>query len=260
MIIDVHAHYGYTFFPIRVEREDDIVKYMNIYGIDKCIMSNFRGIFYELNNANYEVMKAIEKYPRRLYGYIVVNPNYQEESIKEIKHYAEVKGFVGVKIHPAWHGVPVDSELYKSIFESCERAKLPVLAHSFVSEFLGDQVSAPERLARIAPRYSIPIIMGHMGGNSRRGIKAAKGIENLFVEISGGRQDADSPTGWNTQRVEVAVKELGADKVMFGTDLPLVEPACAMGIMDDAELTTDEKEMVMYKNAERIFSFEDEGE
>jgi len=88
----------------------------------------------------------------------------------------------------------------------------------------------------------------------------AKGIENLFVEISGGRQDADSPTGWNTQRVEVAVKELGADKVMFGTDLPLVEPACAMGIMDDAELTTDEKEMVMYKNAERIFSFEDEGE
>ena len=259
MIIDVHGHYGYTFFPIVVEEEDEIVRYMDVYGIDKCIVSSFRGIFYELDNANHEVMKALKKYPGRLYGYIVANPNYPERSVEEIEYYSSVKGFVGVKIHPAWHGVPVDSDLYEPIFNSCERLGLPILAHSFVSEFLGDQVSAPERLARVAHKYKMQIVMGHMGGNSRRGIRAAKGLDNLFVEISGGRQDADSQSGWNTQRVEEAVKELGADKVMFGSDLPLVEPGCSLGIMDDADLDKDVKEMVMCSNAQRVFAFNARG-
>ena len=255
MIIDIHGHYGYSFFPIVVEEEDAIVRYLDIYRIDKCIVSNFRGLFYSLDNANDEVMKAVKKHPGRLYGYIVVNPNYPERSVEEIRLYSSTDGFVGVKIHPAWHGVPVDSELFEPIFNICDELDLPILAHSFVSEYLGDQVSAPERLARVATKHSTKIIMGHMGGNSRRGIKAAKGIDNLFVEISGGRQDADSPCGWNTQRVEEAVKELGEKKVMFGTDLPLVEPGCSMGIMDDADLGIELRNMIMYKNALDVFSF-----
>ncbi len=46
MIIDVHAHFGYSFFPIEVMYEDALIAMMDEYSIDISIASGFRGIFY----------------------------------------------------------------------------------------------------------------------------------------------------------------------------------------------------------------------
>jgi predicted TIM-barrel fold metal-dependent hydrolase len=116
-----------------------------------------------------------------------------------------------------------------------------------------DQVSSPERIANVAKLHKNPIIVAHMGGNSRRTCKAIKGIENLYIDISSGRERASQLYVWELGRVEEAVKEIGADKVLFGSDLPLLDPAICMGMMEDSKLTEEEREKIMWKNAARIF-------
>ena len=133
-IIDVHGHCGYSFFPISIEWGKDIVNMMDRYGIDKLIVSNFRGIFYEMTDANHEVEQTISPYQGRLYGYIVVNPHYLKESLYDIEYYSQKQGFVAVKMHPAWHQCKVNSKKYEPLFALCNDMKFPIMAHSFISE------------------------------------------------------------------------------------------------------------------------------
>jgi len=253
MIIDVHGHYGTTFFPIDVEYEDAIVKMMDSYAIDICVISGLRGLFYGQDNCNEEVFRGLKNSGGRLVGYVVGNPNHIEQSLADIERYAKEKEFVGVKFHPAWHGVPIDDRRYTPILQLCEELNLPILIHSFVSEFVGLQISEPERVVKVAKEYKCPIIMGHMGGNTRRGVEAAKRYDNIFVEICGGRQDADSRSVWTLDRVELPLKELGADRILFGTDLPLVDPSSSFGIVEEAEILPADREKIMYKNAKQLF-------
>ena len=252
-MIDVHAHYGPTFFPIRTEREAAIVRMMDSYGIDLCIVSSFKGLFYGQPQCNEEVYEGLRKSQGRLKGYVVANPNYPEESLADIERYTKLKEFVGVKLHPAWHGVPIDDARYAPILRLCEDRNLPILVHSFVSELIGAHLSEPERVAKVAAHYRCPIILGHLGGNTRRGVEAARGVDHLFVEICGGRQDADSRSGWTTDRVALPVKALGADRVLFGTDLPLVEPCSSIGIIEEAPLSSTDRDKILYKNAKALF-------
>jgi hypothetical protein len=253
MIVDVHAHYGATFFPIKTEKEQAIIRMMDSYSIDICVVSSFKGLFYGMPGCNEEVYRGLKNSGGRLAGYIVANPNYPEESLSDIERFSKLKGFVGVKLHPAWHGVPLDDKRYVPILKLCEEKNLPVLIHSFVSEFIGSQVSEPERVAKIAKEYRCPIILGHLGGNTRRGVEAARSAGNLYVEICGGRQDADSRSVWTVDRVALPVKVLGADRVLFGTDLPLVDPSSSFGIMEEAELSSNDRDKIMYANAKSLF-------
>jgi uncharacterized protein len=255
MTIDVHAHYGPTFFPIRIEKEEAITGMMDSYSIDICIVSSFKGLFYGMPGCNEEVYQGLKNSRGRLAGYIVANPNHPEVSLSDIERFSKFKEFVGVKLHPAWHGVPIDDERYIPILKLCEEKDLPVLIHSFVSEFIGSQVSEPERVAKIGKQYHCPIIMGHLGGNTRRGVEAARSAANLYIEICGGRQDADSRSVWTVDRVALPVKVLGADRVLFGTDLPLVDPSSSFGILEEAELSSTDRDKIMYVNAKNLFGF-----
>lgn len=255
MIIDVHTHYGYSFFPIETMFHEGIVEMMDIYNIDIGITSGFRGIFYELDNCNEEVYQGILKSNGRLKGYVVVNPNHIDKSLSDIETYMAYDEFVGVKIHPAWHGVPIDDARFHPIIDLCTDKGIPLLVHSFVSEYTGPQVSEPERITKVAKRNKkCVIVMGHIGGNTRRGVNAAKGIDNIFVEICGGRQDADSTSVWTSDRLSLPIKELGSERVLFGTDLPLIDPSSSIGILEESNFASLEKENVMYRNAKKLFS------
>ncbi|MFO7637259.1 MAG: amidohydrolase family protein [Clostridia bacterium] len=254
MIIDVHIHYGYLFLPIRAAKAPELIASMDNYGIDLGIVSHLGGIFGDFRQCNRELKEAISPYSDRLKGYIVVNPNYPAEALAQLEEFAREPSFVGVKLHASWHDQPIDGPAYRTIFDKCEELSLPVLVHSYV---IGedDQVSSPERIARVAKRHAIPLIMAHMGGNATRGCRAVMEAENLYMDISSGRERASQLYVWELGRVENAVRQLGADKVLFGSDLPLLDPAICMGMMADSNLTATERRMVMGDNAARIFGF-----
>jgi len=48
------------------------------------------------------------------------------------------------------------------------------------------------------------------------------------------------------------IREVGPDRVMFGSDYPFVEPKAAIRRVLELDLSEDEKERILWKNAIRI--------
>ena len=52
--------------------------------------------------------------------------------------------------------------------------------------------------------------------------------------------------------IGLVVREVGADRVLFGTDSPLYEPMAFPALLAAADITDDEREQIAYRNAERL--------
>jgi uncharacterized protein len=256
MIIDVHVHCGFMFFPIKASVSEDLIKAMDEFNIDVGIVSPIEGIFYASMDCNQKMYDSIKKFPDRLKGYIVVNPNYPMEAMEQLEKFSKIPQFIGVKVHPSWYNRPVDGPEFEPVFNKCEELDLPVLVHSYVIGDQEDQVSCPERIANVARRHGNPIIVAHMGGNSGRTCKVIKNIDNMYMDISSGRERASQLYVWELGRIDDAVKEIGADKILFGSDMPLLDPSICFGMMEDSNLSGEDREKIMWKNANRIFKLD----
>jgi hypothetical protein len=88
------------------------------------------------------------------------------------------------------------------------------------------------------------IVMAHLTGAGERGLKDIAPYPNLHVDISGGEPEAGM--------VELAVKLLGAERVLFGTDTPIRSYGATLGKVLEAKLTQRQRELILFGNAKRL--------
>ena len=256
MLIDMHVHCGRQFFPMRSLDGKDIIDVMDRHGIDIAIISNCDGIYYDFHGCNEQLEEILAYAPQRLYGYVVVNPNYPLESMELLRRYAEHPGFLGAKFHASWHAQPIDGKAFEPLFALCEKLSMPVLIHSYVVDDYADQVSSPDRIMNVAKRHFSPLIIAHLGGNHLRTVRAMLEGGNpphVYTDISTGRERASQLYAWKQGKLEEVVKAIGAEKVLFGTDFAPLDPSISMGMLVDSALTEKERELIMFRNAARLF-------
>lgn len=105
--------------------------------------------------------------------------------------------------------------------------------------------SDPDDTCALARRWpEVKVIMAHLTGCGYRGVKAAKGLDNLWVDTSGGAPEAGL--------VEYAVAELGASRVLYGSDAPIRDLPVTVGRIKGAEISTAAKRAILAGNAERL--------
>jgi hypothetical protein len=210
-------------------------------GIARAIVSSALAIVYDFREGNRALAEAIRPHPE-LFGYVTINLNYPEEGIRELETYAPNPKFVGAKIHPNYSGQKIDSPDGRRVLRALNEIGRPLLLHTYSSALESPWNAVP--VARLNPR--VPIIMAHMGGDVwREGIRAAKEAPNLFVDMCASWADAD--------KVADAVSELGAERVLFGSDFTLFDPAHTLGMIEDADLSEDTRSLILHGNAERLF-------
>jgi predicted TIM-barrel fold metal-dependent hydrolase len=111
-----------------------------------------------------------------------------------------------------------------------------VVAYSLPSQALQLALDHPE----------LTVIMGHMGGTEWMGaIRAAAQAPNLYTDMQSSIADRD--------KVGVAVRELGAEKVLFGSGMIGFPLMMQKGAVLAAAITDYEKHLVLYENARRLF-------
>ncbi len=59
-----------------------------------------------------------------------------------------------------------------------------------------------------------------------------------------------------TDKVRRTIDIAGADRILFGSDLDLIHPGFIAGVYEEAGLTQEEKEKVLYRNASGIFGIQ----
>ncbi len=240
-IVDIHNHYGKWSFPMRQLSAAEMVTVLKARGIDKAIVSSSLAIVYDFREGNRLLAEAIQPHPE-LFGYVTINLNYAEEGIRELDTYAANPKFVGCKIHPNYSRQKIDSPDGRRVLGVLNELRRPLLLHTYSSSLESPWNAVP--VAKANP--NVPIIMAHMGGDAwREGIRAARESRNLYVDMCASWADAD--------KVAAAVQELGPERVLFGSDFTLFDPAHTLGMVAEADLSAEARSLILHGNAERLF-------
>ncbi len=153
---------------------------------------------------NQTVADVLVSHPERFLGWIFLNPRSMDRPLDELERLRSVSGFVGVKLHPHWHGYKLEDVL--PIAERCEELRLPILIHLGFGE-RGQWQVLTDRCPRLR------LIFAHAGmPHFSRIWPYIKDNPNLRIDLS-------SPY-LNERIVRQAVRVVGAHRSLFGTDAP----------------------------------------
>lgn len=242
-IMDAHSHMGdYNAFYIPDPSAEGMVRVMDLVGIDTaCVTPHTASCGSDYREGNDQIMEAMRNHPGRFLGYCTINPNYPKEIKEEMKRCFDVRGFMGIKLHPFCHGVEIDYKGYNPVYEFANEHKIPVLFHTTGKS----DVMFIEHLAETYPDANF--IMGHAGFGMRAQEYAMEAVNchnNIYVDI------AISFT--YEGNVEWMVESVGSQKVLYGSDMPFFDPRPAVGRVALADLTDEEKENIFYNNIYRM--------
>jgi hypothetical protein len=105
--------------------------------------------------------------------------------------------------------------------------------------------ATPMDVVELARRFpEVPIVCGHTGGDWELGIRTVRTTPNILMEFAG----SDPHSG----AVDLAVKELGADRIVFGGHIPSRSYATELSKVLDADITHEQRMLILGGNLRRI--------
>lgn len=244
MIVDGHVHIGKsTRLQIDMNGEG-LVRIADSIGVDKLCCTDLTALFYDMHEGNRLLFEEMRRFPDRILGYASLHSTrFGQEGIDEIRRCREVYGMRGLKIYSTPE-MSIAEPAMIPILELCAELGMPILAHTTPAEcdYLMSQV--PE----------VRFIMAHAGGQPyahgdwNRAIMVAAKHRNLYLDTACSTVD----TGF----VEACIRALGADRVIFGTDVPLLDPWPQLEKARQVRLTGEERALYMGGNILRLMGVE----
>lgn len=184
-----------------------------------------------------------------LLQWVVVNP-LQPETFDQARRMLVLPKCVGIKIHPEEHCYPI-AERGRAIFEFAAELGAVVLTHS------GDSNSLPKDFTPFADDFpEVRLILGHLGYSGALG--PSYDLQVRAIQASKhGNVLTDTSSSWSITPglIEWAVGEVGADRILFGSDTPVYFTPSQRARIDRADLTDVEKRMILCDNARRLLPF-----
>ena len=162
--------------------------------------------------------------------------------MKELKKCVYDYKFVGIMMHPEWESFAAnDVKLLSPIFKIAEERHLPVTFHTGYYP-----TCEPLLFLALADAFpTVPIMLKHLGYEYvRDAIVASQLAKNVFLETAGNSSSAD---------IHACIKQAGANKVVFGSDLPYISPEVVIQKIRLMEDVSDrEKADVLGDNVARM--------
>ncbi|MEM3018632.1 MAG: amidohydrolase family protein [Candidatus Bathyarchaeia archaeon] len=188
--------------------------------------------------------RILEPYKDRLIGAAWINP-HAPMAVEKLEKAVKRHGFCELKIMPTSHYVPLFTELTYPLMRKAEELRIPVTIHT------GTYNCVPLELIPLAEKFPrVPIIMEHMGYRHfepdegvLQAIEVAKRCDNIYLDTS---------HVFNPRLLSYAVKELGAERIIFGSETPMRPPKLCLEILRIAGLRKREEELILGENLEGL--------
>jgi predicted TIM-barrel fold metal-dependent hydrolase len=191
-------------------------------------------------------MEAVRHFPDRAYGSVYVSPAYQELSLQEFDRC--VRDGPMVSIGEIEADRPCNVPEMDAIVERAASMKAPVLQHTWLKAGGNEPgESTPYHLVELAKRHpDVQFVCVHTGGDWERGIRIIRSTKNVSAEIAG-----SNPT---SGFVEMAVRELGAERVIYGSDSGGRSFASQLAKVLGADIPQTDKELILGGNLRRLLT------
>jgi len=247
-IWDLHCHLSGVPGRTPDERMVQLVRYADRMGIARlCVYMGMNWSYdpspEEFRKQNDEVLQALSHWHDRAFGFVYVNPKHVDASLAEIDRCVRDGPMVGVKL---WVARRANTPELDPIIDRAAKLKAVIFQHTWLK--VGGNLpgeSTPMDLAVLAARHpGAMLICGHTGGDWERGIRAVRAYRNVAVDLAGG-----DPVAGIT---EMAVRELGAERVIYGSDAGGRSFATQLAKVHGADVPDEAKRLILAGNLKRL--------
>ena len=240
MIIDFHAHCDVRFGWVHTP--EVLLKMMAESNIDKAVITTYADLPGDDPTTLERFIGALEKYPDKIVaGFIRLNPWYGKRTEELMEEVAKRPYIKGLKLHPMSIIMRPNDSPVLSLVKRAGDLGWPVYFHS------GDEpISMPSHVGKAAKACpETKIIMGHTGGFFywKDAIKNASKYKNIYCETSA------TPFA---NAIRKAVDVIGPERVIFGSDMPAMHPTVELKKIEAADLSKDEKQLILCDNAKQM--------
>ena len=193
--------------------------------------------------------------PRRYSGLAGVDPFRGMEQLRDLEFAVKELGFVGAHSYPHWFSLPPDAAQWYPIYAKCCELDIPIMMQVgqnliYQKDVRLPSVAKPILLDRVAIDFpELKLIGIHVGIPwADEMIAMAWKHENVFIGI-----DAYAPRHLPAAVVRY-MDSYGADKVLFGTDWPVIDPRRGLRELKEHNLRPASFEKIVRLNALRVFN------
>ena len=209
------------------------------------------GSYHLPNDVVYEVVK---KRPDRFCGLAGIDPTQGMDGVKDFERAIKELKFVGAHVYPHWFELEPDHRKFYPFYAKCVELNVPIQIQ--VGQSLIYSPAAPKRstgrpisLDTVACDFpDLKIIGIHIGIPWHdEMIAMAWKHPNIFIGC-----DAHAPKYWPGSFVKF-LQSYGQDKVIFGTDFPVLTFERARSEILNLGLKPDVLEKLFKKNVQRVY-------
>ncbi len=259
MIIDFHTH---AFNPKIAERAicklekisgfapytrglvPQLTDRMDEWGVDKSVMLSIATKPSQQKIIN-DWAAEIDETNDRIIAFGSVHPD-ADDIEEEIDRIVSL-GLHGIKLHPDYQDFFVDDKRHDKLYEMITASGLPVLFHAGVDYLSPDAVHCtPQRAAKVIKRHpKMKIILAHLGSNEL--------WEDVYDIIAGTGGEVYLDTSFTAacpdELMLRIIRKHGVERILFGSDCPWESGGKILEKLLRLDLTDDERESIMGKNA-----------
>jgi predicted TIM-barrel fold metal-dependent hydrolase len=199
----------------------------------------------ELRRQNDQVLQALNHSHHRAFGFVYVSPKHVAASLREIDRCVRDGPMVGLKL---WVAARCDSPEADALVHRATELNAVVFQHTWIKAGGNEPgESTPMDLAALAARHpDAALICGHTGGQWELGIRAVRGLPNVAIDLGG----FDPTAGV----VEMAVRELGARRVLYGSDAAGRSFASQLAKVLGADIPDEDRRLILGENLRRLLA------
>jgi predicted TIM-barrel fold metal-dependent hydrolase len=237
---------------------EDYLARMDRAGIERSLLIavragdiNVRGGFEVPYERVHEVCRA---HPDRFSGLAGIDPFRGMQGLRDLERAVREYGFVGAHLYPHWCGLAPDHAKYYPYYAKCCELDVPIMmqvGHNLVysRQRRLPSVGRPITLDQVAIDFpELKLIGIHIGIPwTDEMISMCWKHENVYT-----CGDAYAPRHWPQPFVHYA-NTYGREKVLFGTDWPVIDPERAVREIDALGMRPESHRLMMRDNALRVF-------
>jgi len=255
MIIDTHLGIRY---PATDEKVEEVLGEMDSANVDKAVTWSVPGGQDRevIRKNNDRISAIVKKYPDRFIGFATVNPLDPDFASDELTRVIEQVGLTGLKLHPRVHQYRICDPRTLRVLELAKDLDIPVVVHvespALYTFCLDNSLEKTQQaidrneffaksldLDAVVKVYDSPNFWAaHMGGAFSPTIQKS----NLVFQT----------TGASSEIIEYAVKKVGADRIVFGSDYMSYQIKEEIAKLNNANISESDKKKIFSGNVIRI--------
>ncbi len=234
---------------------DELIASMDKEGVDISVVLNIGWTTHELCvETNSYILESIARYPQRLIGFCTVQPRSLDAALDEIERCAQ-GGIRGIgEMRPDMQLLDLrDEEITKPFIEVITKHNLIVLTHASEPvghKYPGKGAITPELLYPFITSYpDLTIVCAHWGGGLPFYAlmpEVRMAMNKVFFDT------AASPFLYSPQIYNQVIQLVGADKILFGSDYPMLSQGRLLKEIKSLDLPEETEHLLLSGNAQRL--------